>query len=387
MKVSIQKCKDYLFPELETSLLNLISPFGSISGILRGRKKVLLKPNMLSPQPPEKAITTHPKIVEWLSQKFISAGAEVMIGDSPPLAIGQIENYWNKTGMREVSNKTGARLVYFEKEKSKIISLNGSKKTFTVSVPELIFDPDLVIVNLPKFKTHNLTVITGAIKNFFGLLPGLQKPKLHKEFPLPYDFGKMIASVSNIFKNSFTIMDGITGIDENGPTGGRKIQPGILLASESALALDLVFCAIVGLDPTKIPVLPEASRQNFGPYTLSELELFGETIEEIKLHDFHLPKPSIVSKLPGSMVKLAQRLLKAKPRVDVVKCIRCGACVNVCPASAIFRKADEIKINHSKCIVCFCCTEVCPVNALGISTSPLLGMLKIVRDLKKRIIS
>ncbi|MBF0408622.1 MAG: DUF362 domain-containing protein [Candidatus Riflebacteria bacterium] len=385
MKLSIQKCSNYNPENLEMALERLIQPFGSFSGILKDRRKVLIKPNLLSAKSPEKAVTTHPSIVEWFVRGFQKIGASVYLGDSPPIGIGRIEEYWKKTGMSDVVEKTGAKFLYFEKETSRMHRIASGKLQTDISLLDMAFDKDVLILNLAKLKSHNLTVITGAVKNFFGLVPGLQKPKLHKIFPDSFDFGKLIAQIAQLFPNSFTVIDGITGMDGDGPAGGNPINTCVLLASEHPLAADLAFCKIIGTSPESLPIISESLKLN--PHvTLEKIEISGNSLSEVKYSGFNLPKAPLFLKIPKPLFKLVQKLIKPKPRICQSKCIKCRACINICPAHAISLNdsSDTVKLNYSKCIACFCCTEVCPKNAIDIHIGSLLNLLKFLRALLRR---
>ncbi|MFZ2956877.1 MAG: DUF362 domain-containing protein [Candidatus Ozemobacteraceae bacterium] len=380
--LSAVRCADYTPDRLEAALTKLLAPFGGLENIVESGQTVFLKVNLLTNRPPEKAATTHPALVEILTRRIIDRGARVFIGDSPPMALGRIAAYWDTCGLKSIADRTGATLVALEQEPTRPLSIKGPGGTLAVHVSEWAFKAD-VLFNLPKLKTHNLTVLTGAVKNFFGLLPGLQKARLHKDFPLPDDLSDMIVGlaegIKRISPRSFTIMDGILGMDGNGPAGGQPVETRVLLASPDPVAVDLGMCAIVGVSPDRVPTLVKAKKRGFGPHDLSTLQHMGDPLETLRCETFRLGTTPRIPSFPKSIFAFAQRLIWAFPRIDPTACIRCNACVKICPAEAMIAAPNRIGFRRNRCISCFCCAEVCPKDAIEIAISPLLALAKNAR--------
>ena len=385
-RLAARRCADYEPDRLAAALDDLLAPFGGLDRLVSPGQTVLLKPNLLSNRSPEAAATTHPLVVEIIAARLVRAGAKVFIGDSPPLALGRIAEYWKNSGLGEAAERSGAGLVSFESEPTRVVRLAGPRGPLELSVTERVFQADLVI-NLPKLKTHNLTVITGAVKNLYGLLPGLQKARLHRDLPRPAEFSRMIVGLAAALPPMLTIMDGILGMDGHGPVGGRPIRPGLLLASDHPVAVDLAFCAVAGLDPASIPTHRAAQEHGFGPGDLSQVGCHGDPLEELRIADFRIPRPSFTERLPAALLKLAQRLIVAHPHLIAKDCIGCGNCVRICPVGAARREEGSglVRIARRRCISCFCCIEVCPKDAIVMRFSPLLEMFRKARDLKHRL--
>ena len=114
--VSITKCSSYQIEEVQKAVSECVEAIGGVSSIIKPGNKVLIKPNMLQGRLPEEAITTHPVVVEAVVNMVKDAGAVPMIGDSPGGPARGMERFWDITGFSEVSKRTGAKLVNFEKQ-------------------------------------------------------------------------------------------------------------------------------------------------------------------------------------------------------------------------------------------------------------------------------
>lgn len=157
---------------------------------LRG-KKVLIKPNVLRISGPQEGIVTNPAVLRAVVEKVETMGpASIIVGDNPGLInYGANEESFIKTGLMEAAKGHYQNIG----NDANTVAFNPDFMT-TVSVSRAVLDADIVI-SLPKFKTHGLTVMTGAIKNSYGILPGAQKAMLHKIAGNPARFHEMIVEV------------------------------------------------------------------------------------------------------------------------------------------------------------------------------------------------
>ena len=382
--LSLQKCETYDQHVVSASIKKLLEPLGGIEAFVKPGYRVLLKPNMLSCKEPEQAATTHPAVIEAVARICHEAGAVVFIGDSPPAIFGRAEEFWAKTGFATAAANTGAQLLNFENAGKEAVSFSSNGRQLTVYVTRHYYDADLVI-NLPKMKTHNLTRITGALKNLFGLLPGLAKAQWHKTFPRPVEFSDFMTDLAYQLPCGLTIMDGIEGMDGQGPAGGRVVRPGVLMAATSPVTVDLGFCRIAGLKPSEIPMLKRCQALNWGAASLDQIELAGEPIEKLIIQDYRVPGLAPVSLIPDWLINFARKLAWAGPVLLPDLCIKCGRCKKICPADAIAISEAGAEFNRERCISCFCCMEVCPVDAIEMKTSPLLGLIFKLRGINSKL--
>lgn len=332
----------------------------------------LLKVNLLMKAQPERAITTHPVVVEAVCRHLIQRGMQVVIADSPggPMMRSLLEGIYQASGLTPVAERTGARLNY--DLSTTVVHLENAHKLRRFEVLSVVRSANLII-NLPKCKTHGMMTFTGATKNLFGVIPGLTKANHHFKLQSPQNFADHLVDLAEFIQADFHLMDGIWGMEGNGPSGGEPIHSGFLAASHSSHHLDLAISRLIGIDQTKIPTLLSARRRGL----LSDEPVVTSDVGA--LVPFRLPESTPVTFLPfwvpESVHARLARLIRAKPDFVHARCIGCAKCAEICPAKVITMNEHKRPVcDHSGCISCFCCHEICPVEAIDIKR-PLLGRL------------
>ncbi|MFO7889805.1 MAG: DUF362 domain-containing protein [bacterium] len=358
-KVSIIKCEEYNRQEVFDAVHDALELIGGIEKFVKKGQKVLLKPNMLSAKNPKKAITTHPLILEAMIKEVRSAGGEVWIGDSPSGAIKGVKRCWVNTGFLDVAEKMKVRLINFETGGTEIRDIEGEKFHFT----ESFFKAD-VVINLPKFKTHGFTLYTGCIKNMFGTLPGLQKAFVHKRYPHPESFSKKLVDIYECVIPSLHLMDGIWGMEGEGPATGKKRKTGLILAGSDGVALDTVASLIMGFAENEVDMIRIAGQRGLGVNNLGKIKVVGNKIDDVKFDDFKLPSNRLIKLVPEFLMKLVGRLIWVKPEANKNICTSCGQCERSCPVGAIQMVDKYPVIDYKVCINCLCCNESCPEGAI-----------------------
>ncbi len=364
-KVLITKCDNYQPNQVEPAIEKCFELF-----TIKPGQKVLLKVNALMAADPEQAITTHPALVAAVIKKVKQLGGIPFVGDSPGDSSANIEKVLQKCGFTGL----GAEIANFHKESIEV----KSKSNKVYRIAKIIFDFD-VIINLPKLKTHGMTLYTGAIKNLFGCVPGFGKSRYHFNSPKVSDFAKNIVDFLEIIKPSFNIMDAVDGMEGKGPTVGDKRHLGAIIASTDAVALDAVATDCIGIKPLEVEIIKEAYQRGLG--TINP-EVIGEKFQE----KWKLPVRNIdivTRYLPNFVTNLLRPIvnqLAIQPQIDQATCKQCLICVNNCPAQTIHQKNGKIEINLSKCIMCFCCHELCPHKAIKLKQSWLAKLLGIGKN-------
>lgn len=333
--------------------------FTVFSPELRG-KKVLIKPNVLRASEPTEGICTHPSVLRAVVEKVETMEpASIVVGDNPGLF-----NYGDNEESFKISGLMEAAKGYYQN-----IGNDSQKVDFNpdfmaaVSLSRIVFEAD-VIISLPKFKTHGLTVITGAIKNSYGLLPGAQKAMLHKAAGNPQRFHEMLVDVFRLRVPDLFIMDAVVGMEGNGPASPDLRDIGLILASDNAVALDSVMASMVGCEPGRLRFLQKAKELGLGDYDPLTIEVVGDWKP---LPDFKLPPLGGEAIMHNEAIQqFIYSRTTVRPQADPDLCTGCGTCIDHCPVSALSMSENLPRVDADTCITCFCCQEMCPEKAIAL---------------------
>ena len=322
------------------------------------QKKVVIKPNVLRASTAEEHIVTHPPLLRAVVEKVEEMSpAEIVVGDNPGLFnYGDNENSFEKTGLMDAAKGYYRNLGNITQH----VAFNPDFMS-EVGISKEIWDAD-IIISLPKFKTHGLTVMTGAIKNSYGILPGAQKARLHQIAGTPERFHDVIVEVFRLRVPDFFIMDAVVGMEGNGPASPELREIGLILAADNAVAMDGVVARMMGLDPARLRFLQKAKAMGLGEFDSQMVQIEGEMRI---LSDFKLPP------LGGEAIfgnPEIQEFMKTKtlvrPQADPELCTACGDCIDHCPVSALTMKENFPAVDADICITCFCCQEICLEKAM-----------------------
>lgn len=321
-------------------------------------KRVLIKPNVLRASEANEAIVTHPAVLQAVVEKVERLEPrEIVVGDNPGVvSYGANEESFSKTGLMQAA-KGYYRNIGNE---SCRVEFNPAFMP-TVSLSRAVIDAD-IIISLPKFKTHGLTVLTGAIKNSYGFMPGGVKAKLHRAAGNPERFHEAVVEVFRLRVPELFIVDAVVGMQGNGPAGTDLRDIGLILASDNAVALDAVIATLMGCNPDRLRFLRKAREAGLGDYDLEKIQLVGELKP---LADFKLPPfgGEAIASNPAMQAAMSSRL-RMRPEADPRLCIGCGTCIEQCPASALSMIDGLPRVEADTCITCFCCQEICPEKAI-----------------------
>lgn len=321
-------------------------------------KNVMIKPNVLRASDAAEGIVTHPAVLAAVVDKVESMGpASIIVGDNPGL-----HSYGANEAAFEQAGLMAAARGYYRNIGLDAVSMPFNPEFMeTVNVSRAIIDADIVI-SLPKFKTHGLTVMTGAIKNSYGLLPGAQKARLHKIAGSPERFHDLVVEVFRLRVPDLFIMDAVVGMEGNGPASPDLRDIGLILAADNAVAMDAVVAAMMGLDPGRLRFLRKAAAAGLGSWNMDGIRIHGDLVP---LDNFNLP-PLGGEAIHGNTA--VQEMLDSKtrltPQADPEGCTACGSCVEHCPAQALSMPDDLPQVDMDLCVTCFCCQELCPEKAM-----------------------
>jgi len=225
-----------------------------------GGAKVLVKPNVLRAARPEEAVTTHPAVVRAVVECLRDLGAAaITVGDNPGvMGYGANEASFERAGLIEAS-LGHYKNIGLDAVEVPFQVLGDTRAMPKVSVSRAVLEAE-VFISLPKFKTHGLTIITGAVKNSYGILPGAQKAQLHKLAGTPERFQEVVVDVFALRPPDFILVDAVLGMQGNGPASADLRWVGRVLAADNAVAMDGVICRLMGCDAARLPMLTKARR-------------------------------------------------------------------------------------------------------------------------------
>lgn len=357
------------------TLGNAKSCFALGTQAITKESRLVLKPNLLAKNPPEKACTTHPAVFAAVGKLLQEDGyMNLKYGDSPGNPVIKPEKIADECGLKEVADRLGIPFGNFEEGIE--VELPEGRVADKFVICKEVVETDGVI-NVCKMKTHQLERITGAVKNTFGCVFGINKASSHARFSTAETFAKMIGDLNNLVMPKLHVMDGIVAMEGNGPQNGTPKHMGVILASTDPVAIDGLFCHLVDLKPELVPTNVAAAEQGVGTYKdMVVVTEDGEITPEEAAgrygdKDFNVQRGK---EYKGQLqaVRFLVPFLTKKPVVRESKCIGCGICVDSCPVEG---KAIHVNVtafyDYDKCIKCYCCQEMCPEDAITVKKSLL----------------
>jgi uncharacterized protein (DUF362 family)/Pyruvate/2-oxoacid:ferredoxin oxidoreductase delta subunit len=366
--VALVRCASY-GDALGGAVARAVELAGGLGASIGPGRTVLIKPNLLTDAEPERAKTTHPEVVRAVIRLVRAAGADCVVGDSPASVL-KLERVWERTGFRRLCDEEGVPLVALEQGGAETVEEEGVR----FAIARRVLEADAVI-NVPKVKTHVLTTFTGAVKNLYGCVPGMRKSALHKTYFRQSRFSRVLAGLVAHVRPALTVVDGVVGMEGDGPSSGRPAALGLVAAGRDVAALDAVLCRVIGLPAESVPVLRELRRRGLGETNWQAVNVVGEAVDAVR-RPFAPPNTLGARLLPQWLADLAAPFFWCRP-VFTDSCVSCGRCVDMCPAGALRLEAGARPVLDARaCIECCCCHEVCPHQAVDMRLSPALRLLQ-----------
>ena len=377
--VVITGCADYSPECVRPALERVLAPLGGLDWVTPGQT-IAIKANLVTFMKPEGAATTHPSLLCELVKMLKERGADVVVGDSPGglYSAAFVGRVYAATGMNAVE-ACGGRLNRNFEEKEAVYPDAAVCRDFRYTA---WLDEADAIINFCKIKTHGMMAMTCGAKNMFGAIPGAVKPEYHFRYPDPRDFARMIVDLDEYFKPRLTIVDAVTCMEGNGPTGGSPRYMGALVAGENPHKTDLLCAQLIGLKREEVPTLEAALERGLIPEQVDSLNIDGkykdftlEDFQRIKTGNSHLFRgdgKSLKGRITGAFLKKA---LAQRPALKKRDCVGCAVCANICPVKAITMEKKKPVIDRSKCIRCFCCQEFCPQSAMVVRRTAVARLL------------
>jgi uncharacterized protein (DUF362 family) len=251
---------------------------------IRG-KRILLKPNLVEPHAGMGPINTHPQVIRGAAEAFLRVGAsKVIVAEGAGHSRDSLL-VLEESGLQNVLRRERIPFVDLNYVSGYTVKNSGRRTSLpTLTLPFTLQEVDWV-VSVPKMKTHHWVGVTLSMKNLFGVMPGSYYgwPKNLFHFQ---GIGKSILDINEVVKPSFTIVDGVIGMEGDGPIMGTPKQAGVLVMGRDLPAADATCARIMGIDPHKVPYLAAASGR-LGTIRESDIRQRGEAIASVRT-DFAL---------------------------------------------------------------------------------------------------
>ena len=372
--VSLVRCEDYAPAHVRASLEEALSPFDGLSFVKPGMH-IAIKTNLIIAKTPSSAATTHPEMLAALCRMILERGATPIVGDSPggPFTLPYLKTTYSVAGLSAVEKAGG---ILNDNTAQRTADFPDGVVLKKVTYTDWLASCDAVIT-FAKLKCHAMLGMTGAVKNLFGVVPGLMKAEFHSLYPKTEDFCNMLLDLNEFIKPSLALIDAVDAMEGNGPTAGDVRHIGCILASPSAYHADVAAAALIGLGCQDLPLLEAAVKRGLAPEKAEDLELFG-SLDDFRVPDFkNIPVGGVSfgGKETSFLMRAVRVLLERRPQADKAKCIGCGLCARSCPRKAIELKNKKPVFHTSRCIRCFCCQELCPKEAISVKTKFLSKIL------------
>ncbi|WP_292344671.1 DUF362 domain-containing protein [Methanohalophilus sp. 2-GBenrich] len=198
--------------------IDLLGCFDEIKAGMR----ILIKPNVLTAREPEDAATTHPSLVRAVCEIVKEAGAHPVVGDCAGItSAGATAQALEKSGIKQAALEGGGEVVNFQTAGFSKVKPENPLRLDEIYVSDSVLDADYII-NLPKLKTHELTTMTGAVKNMFGAVPLRIRKEAHMMAD-PLIFSEILLDIYNVATPQLSLIDAVVGMEGDGPSRGKLI--------------------------------------------------------------------------------------------------------------------------------------------------------------------
>jgi uncharacterized protein (DUF362 family) len=286
--VAAVRCGSYDTGMVYAAVCRQFELLGGVERFIQPGLRVLIKPNLIVPRPAEVPAQTHPEVIYAVARIVKEHGAIPLVGDSP--AWGNTRGCLKALGIDTRLETLGAEIVQLDQPVR--MEIAGVR----VGISRVTLEAD-AIINLPKLKAHQQLGATFAFKNMYGCVAGLggkEKAWWHfargKEFE---PFCRMIIGIYHTLHPVLNVIDGIVGMEGQGPINGQPKEVGYLIAGTDPAACERVCCDLVGFDPKHLPLLVTAEAMAPGSMA-APIQVVGDIFNSPACSDF---KPAIQTPL------------------------------------------------------------------------------------------
>jgi uncharacterized protein (DUF362 family)/ferredoxin len=369
--------------EIRTGMDALLERFSDVLPADRGAH-IVLKPNLNNDLVALSGNCTDLRVLSSLIDGLQGLGyARITIADGSNVGVDRrgIDTF-GRLRVDALAERAGVETVNLNTQPGRTISLCGGAKPRIAAIVE---SADFLI-SVPTIKTHVEAGLSCAMKNWVGIVVGQDKRQMH------YALNQNIQALNAVVKPDLVVVDGIVGMEGNGPGDGEPVRLGFLVGATHAALCDVAVARMVGLELDRIPYLGHALDE--GVVSDADVQDVARAFSVVRSVKPAPDRPTLakVSEDPRlAWLKKAVRPLtdrsvvaEAAYRLGVIQdvynleddavsgvrrkpgdCGPCTACQDVCPTGLT---VDEIgvKIDMPDCIGCLYCWWVCPDDVIQI---------------------
>jgi len=280
-----------------------IELLGGIKEVTKGKERVMLKPNLVFPDP---RATTKPEVVRTIAQLMQRAGKEVSIGEGSAAApkfnvvgfqtcrtskreiLDPMQQYvFDQLGYTDLGKALRVPLVNLHSGEMAEVAVPGAFVFPKVTIHRSLVETDL-LCSVPMMKTHQLATLTLGMKNLIGVYPGTvyQSVRGHMHDLTaevdPTGAAAAIVDMVRANKLGLTVVDGSMAMEGNGPSMGPVFKMDVIVAGTNPLATDMVAAALMGFEPRDVPTFAWANKAGMNPASLDEIEIRGEPLDRAR---------------------------------------------------------------------------------------------------------
>jgi uncharacterized protein (DUF362 family) len=282
--VTLTRCGDYSRQAIAEAIEKHFNLLGGLEKFVKPGDSVLLKPNFIAPRSRRHATQTDPVVILETARLLKDFGARPFVADSPA---------WSNTYACVKALKLDEPLKELAvpvKQLDKPKKCRVGAKNIRVGISSVALDAD-VIINLPKFKSHQQLVATFAVKNMFGCVSGKKKALWHfTKGSRQQDFCELLIDIYRYLNPALTIIDAVTAMDGRGPIRGRARPLGWLIGGTDPVACETICAKLVNIEPEDVPIIKTAKQIGFGCSDPAKIQIAGDDFPQNVCTDFILPE-------------------------------------------------------------------------------------------------